>query len=319
MHSAPLERPASRLLALLLALATLVGACSGSGDEAVEVVTDDVQTIALPDGFQPEGIALLSDTFFVGSIPTGAIYQGDLSTGQGEEVVEAHPDRAAIGLKVDGQGRLVVAGGPTGKAFIYDSNTGNDLATLSLASGESFVNDVVIVGQVAWLTDSTNPVLYRVDLPTERVPAAEAQITEVPLTGDLQYGAGVNTNGIVAAADGGALIVVQSNTGRLFTVDPADGNTREIDLGGERLTGGDGLLLEGLTLYVAQNRDNVVAEVSLTEDLRRGTVARRLSTDIFDSPTTIAATDTRLYLVNARFGTDPGPETSYRIVSILRP
>lgn len=41
--------------------------------------------ISLPDGFQPEGIARGSGTtFYVGSIPTGAIYRGDFLTGEGK-------------------------------------------------------------------------------------------------------------------------------------------------------------------------------------------------------------------------------------------
>ena len=42
------------------------------------------EVIPLPNGFQPEGIAINSSgTFYVGSIPTGAIYRGDLATGAG--------------------------------------------------------------------------------------------------------------------------------------------------------------------------------------------------------------------------------------------
>src|ERR687898_2385854 len=42
------------------------------------------ERIALPDGFRPEGIAIGKQaTFYVGSIPTGAIYRGNLRTGEG--------------------------------------------------------------------------------------------------------------------------------------------------------------------------------------------------------------------------------------------
>jgi hypothetical protein len=55
--------------------------------------------IALPDGWQPEGIAIEGSTFYVGSIPTGAVYRGDVRTGQGAPLVPANEGRAAIGLK----------------------------------------------------------------------------------------------------------------------------------------------------------------------------------------------------------------------------
>ena len=66
--------------------------------------------IELPDGFQPEGIATAGGQFYVGSIPTGAVYRGSLRTGAGSDLVEPQAGRAAIGLKVD-RGRLFVAGG----------------------------------------------------------------------------------------------------------------------------------------------------------------------------------------------------------------
>jgi hypothetical protein len=43
------------------------------------------ESIRLPNGFQPEGIASGGGTtFYVGSIPTGAVYRGDIETGEGE-------------------------------------------------------------------------------------------------------------------------------------------------------------------------------------------------------------------------------------------
>ena len=99
--------------------------------------------IALPDGSQPEGIAIKDKAFYVGSIPTGAVYRGDLRTGQGAPLVPAHEGRAAIGLKVHHK-QLWVAGGPTGKAFVYDARTGADVGEFALATGTPFINDVAI-------------------------------------------------------------------------------------------------------------------------------------------------------------------------------
>src|SRR5690349_3344223 len=88
--------------------------------------------ITLPVGFQPEGIAARDNFIYVGSIPTGAVYRADITTGAGSVLVPSQAGRAAIGLKVDGRGRIVVAGGATGKAFVYDAATGQDLATYTL-------------------------------------------------------------------------------------------------------------------------------------------------------------------------------------------
>ena len=43
--------------------------------------------INLPNGWQPEGIAIKSNSFYVGSIPTGRVWKGNLRTGQGAELV----------------------------------------------------------------------------------------------------------------------------------------------------------------------------------------------------------------------------------------
>jgi sugar lactone lactonase YvrE len=128
-----------------------------------------------------------------------------------------------------------------------------------------------------------------------------------------------NANGIAATADGTTLIIVQSNTGRLFTVNPDDGNTQVIDLGGESVPNGDGILLDGQTLFVVQNRLNQLAVITLAADLAAGTVEQRLTDPAFDVPTTVAASDGHLFLPNARFGI-PDPDTaSYSVVRIAKP
>ncbi len=52
------------------------------------------------------------------------------------------------------------------------------------------------------------------------------------------------------------LLAVQTNTGKLFRINPRTGVTREVDLGGASLEAGDGLLLAGRALFVVQNQLN---------------------------------------------------------------
>ena len=220
--------------------------------------------IDLPNGFRPEGIATQGTQFYVGSIPTGAVYRGNLRTGSGAVFVQPQSGRAAIGLKVDRK-RIFVAGGPTGDAFVYDARTGGNVAAYDFASSATFVNDVAVTKSAAWFTDSMKPVLYRVPLGPGGRPGAASAATTVPLTGDYQHVDGeFNLNGIAATPNGKTLVVVQSTTGRLFTVTPS-GVTRAITLAaGEGVPNGDGILLEGRTLYVAQNQLNLVAKISLS-------------------------------------------------------
>lgn len=277
-------------------------------------------TLQLPNGFQPEGIAIGPGPYaYFGSLADGSIYRINLTTGAGSTVSPA-TGTLSVGIKTDASGRLFVAGGLAGNARVIDTRTGAVLAGYQLATGTeaTFVNDVVLTPTAAYFTDSYRPVLY--ELPLDRhggLPAPEA-VRRIPLTGDLVYQDGINANGIARTPDGRGLIIVQSNTGRLFRVDPATGATSGIDLGTESVPNGDGLLLLGRTLYVVQNQNNTVAEIRLGETATSGTITRRLTDPRFDVPTTVAAFGNRLYLPNARFKTTAEPTTSYTVVAIER-
>ncbi len=273
-------------------------------------------TLVLPDGFQPEGIAIgvLPYAYF-GSRRDGSIYRANLITGRGR-IISAGPGTPSLGLKIDRRGRLFVAGGTGGDARVIDAATGRVIRSYPLQTSPAFINDVVLTRGAAWFTDSTNPVLFR--LPLGRHGALPAQAERIPLTGDIVYGTGVNANGITATPDRRALLVIQSNTGKLFRVSPS-GRTTEVDLGGESLPNGDGMLLQRRTLFVVQNRLNTVAKLRLNAAGTRGTVVERVTDPRFDIPTTVAAYGSRLYLPNARFSTPPTLETEYTAVAIRRP
>jgi sugar lactone lactonase YvrE len=294
------------LAAALAALATPVALAKGSFPDV----------IPLPNGWQPEGIAIGNgNTFYVGSIPTGAIYRGDLRTGTGSTFIAGASGHAATGLEFD-RNRLFVSGASTGKGFVYDTKTGALLREYQLATlpGATFINDVVVTNKGAYFTDSNRAVIYKVALSGKSLGAAQT----IPLTGDYQHVAGFNLNGIDATANGKTLVAVQTATGKLFTIDPATGVTKAIDLGGATLPNGDGILLHGSTLYVVQNRDNKIAVVKLSSDLSHGTVTRTITDSDFDVPTTIDRHGDRLYAVDARFGTaNPGSAT-YSVVQVRR-
>ena len=141
----------------------------------------------------------------------------------------------------------------------------------------------------------------------------------IPLSGDFEFVPGeFNANGIEATPDGNSLIVVNSTLGTLYRVDPDTGEATEIDLGGESVTNGDGILLQGKTLYVLRNQLNQIAEIQLSPDLSSGTLSDTITDENFDVPTTLALFGSRLYAVNARFNTPPTPTTEYSIVQVER-
>src|SRR5207249_1120800 len=83
-----------------------------------------------------------------------------------------------------------------GQAFVYDARSGTPLASYQLASGASFVNDVVVTRTAAWFTDSLSPVLYRVPLGRHGELPSQQEVTTLPLSGDFQQQPGFNANGI---------------------------------------------------------------------------------------------------------------------------
>ncbi|MCO1581854.1 superoxide dismutase [Crossiella sp. SN42] len=305
-----------RVRRLLAGTAVLVAALAGA-PAAVAGTAPFPAEFPLPNGFQPEGIAIGGASAYFGSRVDGSIFKVDLATGKGS-VFSKGPGTPSLGLKVDGRGRLFVSGGNGGDARVVDTRTGKVLASYAFAEpGTSFVNDVVLTRSAAYFTDSFKPVLYRLPLGRNGSLPAAGEFSTIPLTGDFVQGAtGVNANGLVTTPDGDALLVVQSNTGKLFRVDPRTGVARTVDLGGALLTNGDGLLRLGRTLFVVQNRLNVVTQFRLAEDGSSGKLTRSITDPRFDVPATVAQFGHRLYLPNARFTTPPTPTTPYNAVAV---
>ena len=276
------------------------------------------ELIPLPDGFQPEGIvAGRGATLYAGSLADGSIYQVNVRTGEGELLVQGQSGQVAVGLSFDRRsGYLFVAGGPTGTATVYDTATGELVAQYQLAEQPAFINDVIVTSRAAYFTNSLQAVFYRVPLgPAGQLPAA-GEVESVPLTGDFEQVEGFNANGIEAAQNGRHLIIVNTALGMLYKVDPETGVAEAIDLGDDNAMNGDGLLLQGNTLYVVQNFLNQVAVIRLDRNLTSGELVDTITHEAFDIPTTITSFGNALYVVNARFSTPPAPDTEYNIVRI---
>jgi sugar lactone lactonase YvrE len=302
-----------RMLTLAAALAGVVAVLAG-GSSAQNAFP---QVIPLPNGFRPEGIEVgRGTTFYVGSVANGAIYRGNLRTGAGAILVPGETGKAATGIELDNRNRLFVAGAATGKAHVYNARTGAPIQTFTFASAPTFINDVVVTRTGAFFTDSQKAVLYRIPIGPR---GALGAVQTIPVGGDFALATGFNLNGIDATRNGKTLVAVQSNTGKLFRIDPANGVAREISLGGESVPNGDGILLTGKTLYVVQNQLNRVAVIALSANLASGRVVTRLSDPDFSVPTTIDDLGRRLYAVNARFGIPNPGSADYQVVQLSKP
>ena len=330
----------------ILVLALTLTACGGSGggqdtgsggqettkesrQESTQAASE-AGRYALPgDEVYPEGVAYRPETgeFFVGSTPDGTVFRGNVGEPGAEAEIFLEPGKdgrtAATGTKVDPEGQLFVAGGDTGQLFVYDTGTGQALASFRIQPENemTFVNDVALGPDgSAYFTDSINPRLYRLFPYGEGGYGFEPflDLEETP----LEYGEGFNLNGIAATEDGRYLISVQSNTGNLYRIDTRSKETRQVDLGGETLENGDGILLDGRTLYVVRNRQGLIFPVRLAQDFASGEVGEGFTHPSLAYPTTIAAYDGHLLVVNSQFDrrqSGEEPELPFTVSSLEIP
>lgn len=268
----------------------------------------------LPDGFLPEGITIgrKQPYAYMGSRANGAVYRTDLRTGRGEVFHAGATGTVAVGLKLDDDGLLYIAGN-TGVARVLDTRTRKLVATYQLTEAAGhFINDVTLLGDRAWFTDSRDGVLYGV--PRGR----KGRLRALPLGGDwVQTPDVINANGVVGTPDGRGLIVVSSSPGKLYRVHLKTGYATEITLvGADNVVNGDGLLRLGRTLYVVQNRLNLISVFRLDAEAGTATLRRTITDPRFDVPTTAARWGERLYLVNARFTSPQEPGTTFNAVAV---
>jgi hypothetical protein len=293
--------------------------------------------IPLPTGFGPEGIAVGNGhTFYVGSLlapaTLGQILVGDLRTGNVSQLV-APTGRPALGMKHDPRGDLLfVAGGASGTGVVYDASSGDQVAFYQFqppsppapATATTFINDVVVTRDAAYFTDSSVAFLYRVALGPRGKPSEQFEQIQLPANFGATGGClgpppvpPVRANGIVAAPSGRHLIIGHLSEGQLYWMNTATYTVLPIDLNGGDVCSADGLLLDGNTLYVAQNFKNKITVVELLPDHLSGVITDEI-TEPFASnpatkvPTTLAGFGASLYAVTAGFA-PPAPDFIVRL------
>lgn len=310
---------AAALLLPLAAVSPAVAATSSPSAPTVSTSTAGGSTraaaeVTLPAGIRPEGITSgPGSRFYVGSLADGRIVAGDLRTGRSGVLLAGATGRQIRGLFFDGRSGLVWAAGNVGSqahVWAVDGRTGAIAADV-VVPGAVFLNDLVVTRSSVWVTDSRVDRLTRIALGRGGRPSGAAP-SFVALGGAWPAGDGtaVNANGIRALPDG-SLILNNSRAGGLWQVDPANGSARSIPVtGGPGITGGDGLELQGRTLYNVRGSGQAeVSVVRLRCDHGRWTAhwVRALTSPRLDVPSTATLVGSTLWAVNARFGVaDPG-------------
>ena len=277
----------------------------------------------------PEGVTAVDGTFYVTSTTTGAVFRGRLGDARTRVFLPGGRDgrTTAVGLEVTPDGdRLVVAGGSTGQVFVYDTSDGSLIAKYSNGGDatSTFLNDVAFdAAGNAYVTDSVSPVLYRI--PAAQIASGTGRSRTlrpfVQFSGTVfSYVDGFNANGIVVTEDGRYALVVQSQTGRLFRIGLADKSVRRVQLGSSALKNGDGLELDGRTLYAVRNANGLIVKLRLAEDALSAILVSNSSDASLRYPTTAALARGRLLVVNSQFDQQGGdPEQPFTVSSLPRP
>jgi hypothetical protein len=318
-------------LALFLAAAlvlTIIPLGAGSPAAAQGIWPE---AISIPTGFESEGIELgRGDEFFLGAfsfssffgaafgVPheqstfAGAIYKGNLRTGEGAILVPP-TGKPVAGLSYDPRTDYLYAATGHSAGFlsgsfwdqgviVYDASSGDFVTEITFGDGIS-INDVLVTRTGVYCTDSVNADLYKVVLEHGgRIPSTP--VVEVIHMPDFEMVVGFNANGLVGDFDGRQLVIVNISTGVLYLVDTDSGEASPLQIeGAEQLfPNGDGLYLNGRTLYILQNFSNKVAVVQLSGDLTGGEFVRNIpgegETNPLDVATTVIGFGNSLYAIN---------------------
>lgn len=276
-------------------------------------------------GAQPEGVGFdpRDCSFYTAaSFFRGELYRGRLDQRRADVFLPADGDRpGAFGIEVDTKrDLLLVAGGNNGVLFVYKLGTKQLHGRFDTGPG-GFLNEVAVApnGDV-YVTDSGRPTLYRVK--AAAIEAGSGAPEAIPLGPQVEYGPGFNANGIVVTPDGAHVIFAMTNSGRLYRLtpgaDPKDRAITEVAVDRGPQISADGLEIDGHTIYLVRNRDDVLVELTMSEDYSSARVTGERKDPLFKTPTSVAlAPDDRLLVAIAEYFNSDGPP--YYVVSIKRP
>jgi sugar lactone lactonase YvrE len=269
------------------------------------------------DDVFPEGITLRpgSETFYVSSTTDGTVYRGTLRKRRLEAFLAPgeHGRINAVGLRASRE-QLVVAGGVTGRIYVYDLPSGRFVRRFETGGG--LINDVAIAPDGdAYATDSSRGLLFRV--PAGQLSRRTGKPKRLrPFVRLAETPVGAYANGVVPAGRR-HLLVVGLSSGVLGRIDVETKRVRTV--GGVELPAGDGLALTGHTLY-GVNLGSRVSQFTLSRDWLRGTLERQITSPRFRLPTTLQVVGRRLLVVNSQFDKrGETPDLPFTVAAVRRP
>ena len=284
-------------------------------DQTSRVIWPDL--IPIPVGFEAEGIEMGKDTdFFVGTVSwsgdltnAGAIYKGNLVTGEGQVLVPP-TGKPVAGLSYDARTDYLYAatgfsGGFAGPRWeqgikVYTATSGRLLGEI-IFGDDMAINDVLVTDTAVYCTDSVSTTLYKLPLEDDG-KVFSSTFEKIEMTG-FEMVEGINANGLVGDFDGKELLIINLSTGVLYLVDTESGAASPVNIQGDEqlFQNGDGLYMDGRTLYIMRNFAQTIAVVDLSDDLTQGTFVKNIVSDDFSIPTTITGFGNCIYAINTHF------------------
>ena len=295
-------------------------------DQTERVIWPDL--IPIPVGFEAEGIEVGKDgDFFVGTLSfsgnhtnAGAIYKGNFLTGEGRVLVQP-TGKPIAGLSYDARTDYLYAATGHSEGFsgprweqgvrVFAGTSGRLLGEI-IFGDEMVINDVLVTDKAVYCTDSISTTLYKIPLEDDgKVFSSTAE--KIEMIGFEMIPDRFNANGIAGDFDGKQVVIVNIRSGVLNLVDTETGVASPILVEGDEqlFPRGDGLYMDGRTLYIMQNRTHKIAVVDLSDDLTQGIFIKNLVSDDFAVPTTITGFGNCVYAINTHFneltaeGADP--------------
>ena len=222
----------------------------------------------------PEGVAFDARTrrFIATGLMGGQLTAIDFATGEERVFYTYEAPVQLSGAKVDEQRRRLWVcvsdmTGPRGGVDLFDVDSGELLRHFDLSQG-GICNDVCLDRDgIAYVTDSFQPVIYRVDARDGSAGEFVRDPQMVPPRG--QFG----LNGVVVTPDDRHVIGGFTSPSKLFITSRTDPQgVREIALEGDafavpndpHFTGADGIIFIGEELYVVN--DGGVQQITFTAD-----------------------------------------------------
>ena len=272
-----------------------------------------------PEGvFIPKGDnvpAPLRNSALVGSLYFGGITAVDLVSGEASIIVPSVDFGSRLIAGVSYEDGMIIAAGAAGQAgsgpppmvHVFNSTNGETMAECILPDGSTFANDVAVIGDTAYITDSFINFLHSINLTSiQQSGDCGLSTTELPAELFISTDGNFHGNGIRPFKEG--LLIANSILGAVYYWNPATTSTGEsgelTDFISEGLApSADGLCFspDGTILYVVENMmDRVSAWKVDEEDL---TLLGYISSPDYETATTCDTLGDKIWVVNARFNT----------------